>query len=1059
MKAAVKAVLGGIGAVLLLVAVLGAVALTTEPGARLVIGAALARLPFPAEAGEVSGTLAGRVVLRDVILRPAFGTVRIERIAAQWKPFALLSGTLAFDTVLADTVAVDVAGDGTDGTVDSAAARHPPRLPLDVAADRLTARQISIAAPGFRLQDGELHLSGRAQAYDFAAGALFSTGPISPTPVEVSGTGSLERVHLAAMAARPIGGRITGEGRLAWYPRLAWTLAFEGAGLDPARLLADSTDWPGDLSLRATTSGVLTDTGAVARLTVDTISGSLRGEPVSGRARIRREPEGYMIPLLALSWGAADLRASGELADELDFTWTLDVPTIGNLLPHSRGSLHSKGTVRGSVDAPVVSAEIEGTDLVHRDRRLARLTGDVELDLRQRGSSQVDLLLRGLRTGGIRIERATVTGSGVRGRHRLRVVASGGEWSGRLVLAGGFAPDRWRWTGTFDSLRAEHPAVGRWSLHDTGRLALASDSAAITETCLESGAALVCAAGRWRRAAGWRLAGLARELPVARANRFLPAEWSLAGTTDAELRAAIGPHGAITGELRLEPDSLIVVGAELPYRHVALDSTLLRIQVGSDGTRADAHGVLATPAHERLGRFAGTAVLPGFHRIGQPLQSQQIEARLDAYAGDLAVFGALVPQVDALRGVMTAEIAVTGTVGDPRLAGNARVRNAAAHVPAAGITIRDVTLMAVAEPDGNVRVEGNLRSGHGWLRFDGRAGLTRGVRPLRLHLEGNQFEAVSLDRVRAVVSPSLTLVLERDSVLVDGSIGLPVLQVTSSQRSAAADTIVQPSDDVVLTDSLAPPRPSPPAIHGQIRLVLGDSVRIAGRRLSTQLDGSVLLTASGDDPIEATGDLFVRDGHLLLRSGRTLAIEGGHIRLGGSPVADPGLFIQATPTDASGVLTGIRGHGEIRIPTIALLAGPPPVELDLLAYLVLGQRLAAAGDVDEANMMADFSASLGPGGARSATSLARSGDRWIGERDRSHPDLVEPSFASGEYVAPHFSVGYSAAVFAAESVTQLRYFMSRSLLLSGERGRESGTDVFYHVEPGAAPGADGPHDN
>src|SRR5690606_1485810 len=93
-----------------------------------------------------------------------------------------------------------------------------------------------------------------------------------------------------------------------------------------------------------------------------------------------------------------------------------------------------------------------------------------------------------------------------------------------------------------------------------------------------------------------------------------------------------------------------------------------------DGERIDAE--LELPLARGDGGVDGRAGVA--LRAGEPLAASSVDAQLRAELGDLAFVSELVQGVDATAGSLSMDVAVSGTVGVPRIAGTVLLRDGTA---------------------------------------------------------------------------------------------------------------------------------------------------------------------------------------------------------------------------------------------------------------------------------------------------------------------------------------------------------------------------------------------
>lgn len=118
-----------------------------------------------------------------------------------------------------------------------------------------------------------------------------------------------------------------------------------------------------------------------------------------------------------------------------------------------------------------------------------------------------------------------------------------------------------------------------------------------------------------------------------------------------------------------------------------------------------------------------------------------VRARADSV--DLAILGAVAPGLEGVGGRLAANVQVTGTWEDPRLAGFAEVREAALSLPSLGVRFDSIGGRAELAGDSVVLRNVRLASGGGELNVDGTVRLENLSRPiLDLHLGATRFQAI-----------------------------------------------------------------------------------------------------------------------------------------------------------------------------------------------------------------------------------------------------------------------------------------------------------------------------
>src|SRR4029077_14018943 len=102
---------------------------------------------------------------------------------------------------------------------------------------------------------------------------------------------------------------------------------------------------------------------------------------------------------------------------------------------------------------------------------------------------------------------------------------------------------------------------------------------------------------------------------------------------------------------------------------------------------ADAHGARGdlTITWEGGDNIEAKFELPGFNALRPDTTNQPIEGRIRAHASDLAMLSAYLPGLDHTRGDLTADLTLAGTLRQPDLSGEVRLRDGRATIPALGV--------------------------------------------------------------------------------------------------------------------------------------------------------------------------------------------------------------------------------------------------------------------------------------------------------------------------------------------------------------------------------------
>lgn len=170
---------------------------------------------------------------------------------------------------------------------------------------------------------------------------------------------------------------------------------------------------------------------------------------------------------------------------------------------------------------------------------------------------------------------------------------------------------------------------------------------------------------------------------------------------------------------------------------------------------------------------------------------------------------------------------------------------------------------------------------------------------------------------------------------VSGEIQVPEARIHAQDRPAA----VQASPDVVVQGREAASG-APLAAQADVRVVLGDDVRVDAYGFQGQLGGAVRLQQRPDGTAAVNGQVTVTEGQYTFY-GQRLPVTEGELRYAGGPPDNPALRITAA-RQVGTVTAGVRLRGTAKAPTTQLYSTPAMPQADILSYLVLGRPMQQA---------------------------------------------------------------------------------------------------------------------
>lgn len=1066
--------LATLATVLLALLLLLAAVLWLPSGTRFALNLAAALLPQLELAG-IDGTLASDLRIERLRYRHQAQTVDVNGLRLHWQPWALTRSLLRVHELSADRVQIEL-----PAAVEPAGAARVPApallpslpaltLPVAVAIERLTLAQVRVEQ-GDRVPLAALQLSL----------ALHSQGQrllIEPLQLQLPGS----RLSLSGWVepARQFSGHVEVQGdtdltrwlRLAHWPEqlpMTATLVadFEGAGptlsltlaaeqaasrlqlqaqiSDPAARVVQyqlqgqrldpalaSPDWPGALDLAAEGRVELGGEQPRLALQLSRLQGQLRQQPIEATAALDGDLRQWQVEALTLKYAGARAQFSGAVSDQLALQWTLNAPDLARLLPAAAGRLEASGRVQGPLRQPSVQARIRAERLAYADQvRLARLSGDLAIDLSGQQDWSADLELLAGEMSGQRLERGRLTLNGTPEQHRLTVSASGSPGQAELTAAGGWSAPQQRWQGQLERLALQPQAFGHWRSTGTAGLALSAAGYRLERFCVDEQAA----GGRLCLQAEGSFAGQSRVQATLDRLALEPLSPLLEGlrltpTLSAELAFSQQPGGQPALEARVQTSAGELIPAQADQR-LPLAPLEARIMLAEDQLRLSAQ----TPLSFLAGELELALTVRGLSA------RQQLEGTLKLQAEELSLVSVLVPQLQNLQGRIGGQLSLGGTLAAPQLSGELSYREGSVELPALGLVVAPLTFRVEQSGlPGRVRFAASARSGEGTLDLAGDYDLAR--REGRLTLTGEQFTAMATAEIQARISPDLALALGSRDLHLSGELKLPYARISPPKSREHA---VLPSADVVRIEQGQRLDKTPVVpVSADLQITLGDDVRVDALGFKGRLLGGLRIEERPGQVTRATGSIQVESGQYRLY-GQDLDIRRGSLVYAAGPIDNPGLDLRIG-RQVEQVVVGADISGTLREPSMDLYGEPAMPDSSVLSYLLLGKP-PGEGSVAEQQLLMQAALAMGmsqgnriTGQLREALALDEFGfDSGAGD---------ESAFFIGKYLSPRLYLRYGIGVLDAVNTLSLKYRLSdkwRMEAQSSELG--SGADLLYTLE-------------
>ena len=244
----------------------------------------------------------------------------------------------------------------------------------------------------FHSPSGEFTLGG-TWPYSVHATGMAQARELPVMPATIDGSLARDRFTFNKADIDLYGGHATVAGEAIWAPTDSWSVAGRVTDLNSA-LIRD--DLPGKLSFNIATQGLGFDGNGDFSVEVHDIGGKLRGVPASGSGKVLRSGSTWQFDKLRVGLGGTNLALDGRINAAFDLRFAVTARDLSLLAPDSRGQLEGNGTIRGTVRAPTVAANIHGNGIQHEGVSVEDLDADIDFDPNPQYESRVDARIHNL---------------------------------------------------------------------------------------------------------------------------------------------------------------------------------------------------------------------------------------------------------------------------------------------------------------------------------------------------------------------------------------------------------------------------------------------------------------------------------------------------------------------------------------------------------------------------------------------------------------------------------------------------------------------------------------
>ena len=882
-------------------------------------------------------------------------------------------------------------------------------------------------APQVSSPQGRFLAKGDLQNYSFELDTRIQGPQIPEGQWNISGTGSAEALEQLKLNAQLLEGEINADLSARWQPQINWQGEISASGLNTG------VQWPGipgEINFSASSQGALENEILQAKVALQDLSGSLRGQTIKGNGAVEVAGEDVVVDRFVLRAGSANLDLAGRLGERWDIDWALAVDELGKLVPEIGGSVQSTGGLSGPREQPQADFKLAVDNFAFGTEKVQRLRGEGRVDVSGAERSVLAISANGLELGGQSWQTLRLEGNGTPDQHTLGIELAGELARIALALGGGLNSEN-AWQGQLTRLAFVDTDFGDWRLANPAAIDASAAQASASEICLASSPARVCVQGQWdaRQGAEGKLS--IDRLTPARFAKLIPENITVDTSLSAQANGSFRPDGVYQGQATIDiaPGSvqLLVNGQTID---IALRGASLQAQADPNAARGEFRLDLA-----ELGNVNADITLQS------PTGPARLDGRVRAQINDLTLASTFAPQLDNIQGRINADLNVGGGLPTPTITGAVRLIDGGVEVPLAGIDVQAIELAAVGDGRGLLQIEGAARSGPGQLNISGR--IDPATAAIDLTIAGQRFQVMNTTDIQAQIAPDMRIAVNEGEVRVNGEITIPTASISPPELQ---DSGVSVSDDVVIVRGDEPDTPVEQVaqdIFVNLRITMGDDVRVAVSEFKGKLIGSLVIEQTPQLAPRATGSIGVESGEYRIY-GQDLEIERGSVLFSGGPVTNPGLDLRVARI-VDDVTAGAQIRGTLQNPKLQLFSVPAMPDSSILSYLIFG-RAPDSRASSENSLLLRAAAALGTTGGNLVTKTL-TGATGLDTFEFEGGSEADAELVMGKYLTPDIYVSYGVGLFEAINTFRMRYQMTKRLSFESSTNAEgTGVDFLYTIE-------------
>ncbi|WP_075293632.1 autotransporter assembly complex protein TamB [Histophilus somni] len=691
--------------------------------------------------------------------------------------------------------------------------------------------------------------------------------------------------------------------------------------------------------------------------------------------------------------------------------------------------------------------DLKGHNVRLNNMRINKIDLLANISLQDIMQGQVDLDIDGFSLNNIKLNSTKLQIKGTEQQHYLILKSKGEPASATLNLQGKFDRTLQQWQGILSQVNI-HSLIG--NLTNSENILLSYDNkktiAQVSAHCWRSSDIHLCFPQEF-------IVGKTGEIPfdfktinLALVNKLISQE-IFKGHLSGQGKFAWFTESSPYLTLQLKGDNLNVT-KKLDYRTFRLAIPTLNITTELQNNNLTLNSNFNIQNRGDVNMELKLADLTNQKRLSGHLKISDM---------NLNIVNQLIASSEKVDGQVNAKLSFTGDLSNPLLNGEFAVSQVRAKLKSVPFGITNGNIILSFYGDRSI-LKGNIQTHESHLNVEGQANWRKiDDWQAGLHINADKFKVDIPSIAKLQVSPNIEIHATPKRLALSGNVDIPWARI---EIERLPDNIVAPSKDEVILDGpqktkvvklmkgeIETTTKSGIQIHSDLKIKLGDHVRLEAYGLKTELNG-LLSVKQEKGNLGLFGQINLHNGHYE-SFGQDLLIRKGIISFSGLP-SQPMLNIEAirnpTSMENTNMTVGAKIVGIADSPEITIFSEPSTSQDQALSYLLTGRSLENSGNNGSGGSLG--AALLGIGLAKSGKLVGGIGKVFGIQNlnlDTSGVGDSSKVVVSGN-ITPTLQIKYGIGLFDGLAELTLRYRLLPKLYLQSVSGINQAVDLLYQFE-------------